>query len=270
VQATAIEGRLAIADLRARRVWFSDEEDQALAVQATWAALGGLEEDLAWRLTLYGPEETPAAGPVEMPLSPRYPTSRWPQGMIVGERALLPLDPASPEGTYTLRVEILGKGNVVAGEARFPVPLPPRGEPYVPALREMGVSSGVSYGGEMRLLGYAARQEGKHLALDLTWLALRAMGSQYKIFVHLLDGEGAILTQHDAMPRDWSYPTTFWDRGEVFVEHVRLDLNGIPPGAYRLAVGVYEPGQDRLPAFSPNGAALPGGQAIVELQVEDP
>ena len=54
------------------------------------------------------------------------------------------------------------------------------------------------------------------------------------------------------MPSAWSYPTSWWRAGEVVSETVRLELTGVPPGDYRVAVGWYLPATGvRLPTSSP-------------------
>jgi hypothetical protein len=151
----------------------------------------------------------------------------------------------------------------VAGEA----------SPLVAALDEMEVGVGVSFGGEMRLLGYSVRQEGGELVLDMYWQALRAMEAKYKVFVHLVKGEGGkVVAQHDGMPREWSYPTSLWGRGEVFVDRVRLEVSGVEGGEYRLVAGVYEPGAERLEAVDRAGRVLAEEQAILDpaLKVGNP
>jgi hypothetical protein len=64
----------------------------------------------------------------------------------------------------------------------------------------------------------------------------------YKFFVHLLDVEtGQLVAQVDAMPRDWTYPTTRWEKGEVIADEIVLAVSDAPPGTYRVVIGVYDP-----------------------------
>jgi len=84
------------------------------------------------------------------------------------------------------------------------------------------------------------------------------------MFAHLIrPADGSIVAQHDWMPRDWSYPTSMWDRWEIFVDRVSLDLAPVEPGAYRLAVGVYVPEGAPLPAVDAAGNSIPDGQATL-------
>jgi hypothetical protein len=79
----------------------------------------------------------------------------------------------------------------------------------------------------------------------------------YKFFVHLEDAtSGALVTQADVVPREWTYPTSQWRVGEIVPDEIVLSLEGVPEGEYRLWVGVYQPDTgERLPidnVFAPS------------------
>lgn len=95
------------------------------------------------------------------------------------------------------------------------------------------------YGGLIRLRGYRWWVEGADLHLELEWEALAGPGADYKVFVHLLDSTGKLVRQYDAMPCDWGCPTAGWQAGQVVQDEAVLPLWGLPPGEYRLAVGLY-------------------------------
>jgi len=131
------------------------------------------------------------------------------------------------------------------------------------------VSAGVTYGDEMQLLGYTPRQRGGQLEIELYWLALRAMETDYKVFVQLVHPmDQAIAAQVDTMPRNWSYPTSRWGRREVYVDRIALDLSDGALGVYRIALGVYAPEADRLSAMDVHGRPVPDGRAILEQVIE--
>ncbi len=93
------------------------------------------------------------------------------------------------------------------------------------------------------LLGYDVRSARGASALDVTlyWFALRDIGVDYKVFVHLLDGTGQIVAQHDGDPVGGFTPTTRWRSGELIADRHRLTW---PPGAhseaYALKAGMYQ------------------------------
>ena len=128
-------------------------------------------------------------------------------------------------------------------------------------------------GDHILLAGYDLAVGAESLDLTLWWVAQRQPQIDYTLFVHLFDpaNKADIITQHDAMPRQGSYPTSGWLAGEVLSETVRLSLSDVPPGDYRLALGLYdETSRDRLHVTSPDGISLPDGRLLLPNAVEVP
>jgi hypothetical protein len=97
------------------------------------------------------------------------------------------------------------------------------------------------FGGHIQLLGYGLKREGDVLKIDLAWQALRDITSNYKVFAHVFDpATETIVAQWDAMPRDNAYPTSRWIADEVITETLTIPLTAVPPGEYRLAIGLYD------------------------------
>ncbi|MBE9472029.1 MAG: hypothetical protein IMY75_08000, partial [Chloroflexi bacterium] len=121
------------------------------------------------------------------------------------------------------------------------------------------------FGDQIRLIGYDVGQTTAHLNLTLYWQAVRRMDRDYKIFVHLssLD-DGAIVAQYDGMPRDWTYPTSWWDKDEIITDTITLDTSGLSPGHYEVAVGMYNPDTlERLPVVDQAGTSLPDQKLVL-------
>ena len=98
-------------------------------------------------------------------------------------------------------------------------------------------------GDEALLLGYSTAPARGADALDVTlyWLALRDTGTNYRAFVHLLDGAGTIVAQHDEEPGGTYTPTSRWRSGEIIADRHRLALQGGRlTGAYQLKAGLYK------------------------------
>jgi hypothetical protein len=94
------------------------------------------------------------------------------------------------------------------------------------------------------LVGYESKPARGERALDVTlyWFALRDMGGNVKAFVHLLDGAGQVVGQHDGDPVGGFTPTSRWRAGEIIADTHRIALPpGVPPGEYSLKAGLYEP-----------------------------
>lgn len=121
------------------------------------------------------------------------------------------------------------------------------------------------FGDEIRLLGYETSLDETNLALTLYWQGQQRMGTDYKVFVHFFDAEtGQMVVQNDAMPRDWSYPTTFWPPGKLVDDRMTLDLDGVANGRYAIAVGLYNPQSgERLPVTSSIGEPVADDRPIL-------
>lgn len=102
---------------------------------------------------------------------------------------------------------------------------------------------GARWGDVARLIAWEARPARAANALDVTlyWLALRETAVNYKAFVHLLDGAGQVIAQHDGDPVGGYTPTTRWRPGELIADTHRIPLPpGLAPGAYGLKAGLYD------------------------------
>jgi hypothetical protein len=169
-------------------------------------------------------------------LSPRYPPTQWQHGSVVRDRVEVLLPAHLSAGGYTWVVQVDGHGAKV-GELDVRVPV-----------RERNVPSDIEPVGEVlddfaELVGYRVGKgaPGDPLRVTLYWRAREETETNYKVFLHLLDGEGRVIGQSDAVPADWARPTTSWLPPEVIEDvHVLPIPAGLAPGD-RLAVGLYEP-----------------------------
>jgi hypothetical protein len=80
-------------------------------------------------------------------------------------------------------------------------------------------------------------QDGQHLTMCLSWRAERQVPVDLALFVHLLDGAGNLIMQHDG-PAGGDYPTGVWARGEVVNQCVVLTAPDLPDDA-QIAFGLY-------------------------------
>jgi hypothetical protein len=138
--------------------------------------------------------------------------------------------------------------------------LEPVGEPAI--IGSVGVKSrvltepsaishavGASFDNQIELLGYDAMLEDGEVAITLHWRSIQVPGADYTVFLHLLDSEDQVVSQHDSPPQGGAYPTSTWDAGEVVVDgHVLPLPQDLTPGLYSLRVGLYLPASgERLP-----------------------
>jgi hypothetical protein len=86
-----------------------------------------------------------------------------------------------------------------------------------------------------------------------------------KVFVHLLDASGVLLTQSDGPPAQWTRPFNTWRAGEeIWDAHTLLLLPEVELAAATLRVGVYD--ADTLKRF----AMLQAGQRLPDDAVTIP
>jgi hypothetical protein len=98
------------------------------------------------------------------------------------------------------------------------------------------------------LVGYTTGDScpnaGETCQISLLWHAENEFPASYRVFVHLLDGQGHIVAQSDGIPAGWTRPTTGWLPGEYILDTHTLTLPA--PGTYTLRVGMYDAAGNRL------------------------
>jgi len=83
-------------------------------------------------------------------------------------------------------------------------------------------------------------RHGATVRLNVLWQALRPLDEDYTVFVHAVDGEGAIWGQRDTEPQEGEYPTTEWGLGEILQDRYELQIDVAGPReGYQLVVGMY-------------------------------
>lgn len=103
----------------------------------------------------------------------------------------------------------------------------------------------VNFGDKISLRGYAVADAltapGDIVQVRLSWAAEAPLAERYKVFLHLVDGSGQIVTQQDGEPVGGMSPTTTWQPGAVVVDNHGLILpRDLAPGEYDLLVGLYQ------------------------------
>ncbi len=112
--------------------------------------------------------------------------------------------------------------------------LPPFDTPLSAELEGVGLLAGFSGPG---VLSLDTAPE-----VTLVWQAGdRPIPVSYTVFVQLLDGQGRVIAQSDALPAGGARPTTGWRAGEVIVDAHLLQWNGLAaPGPVTLVAGMYD------------------------------
>ncbi|MFC2015599.1 hypothetical protein ACFLUM_01565 [Chloroflexota bacterium] len=103
---------------------------------------------------------------------------------------------------------------------------------------------------------------GQVLPLTLYWQAVGPIQQETTVFVHLVGTDGESYAHGDGLPLGGLQPMSHWVEGESLPDRRTLALpSELPPGRYRLEVGLYDPtGGERLPITDPGrqdaGSAL--------------
>lgn len=219
--------------------------------------------------TLWGQRDSEPGGGLR-------PTTTWKAGESIRDNYGLLILPGTPPGDY--RIEV-GMYSLDTGQ-RLPISDAngkPLGErlllPTVhvarPAVAFSAQSLGLSherqmdFAGAIRLLGYDLVQPG---STDPPQLVLYWQGTQegrdLSVGLQLLNSAGGAAWSQTAPPVLGSYPTTFWQTGEVVRDPHPLALGGLPRGTYRLLLRVYE-GAGALPVTD-RGRADPSGAVEID------
>jgi hypothetical protein len=97
--------------------------------------------------------------------------------------------------------------------------------------------------------------------------AEREMERDYQISLRLVDAEGLVVEQRDAMPVSWYYPTRFWSKGErVRDERLLMVPRGTPPGNLEIQIEVYESSTGQV--LAPLDAEISSPVTLAAVSVE--
>lgn len=202
-------------------------------------------------------------------------TSRWEPGQLVRDEYVLPIGDSPRPALYRLSVGLVELGWTA----------PHSGEPILGealSLRDGSQGQRTTAVGELAVppgrthVSSAAKAVratfGERIALEgvdlptrvaagtpvqycLYWHALRTVGEDYTVFVHLLSAGGQVLADNDGQPYGGLYPTSAWQPGERMAEPRTWALD-VPPGEYTVEVGLYLLSSgERVPAKADRQAA---------------
>jgi hypothetical protein len=208
-------------------------------------------------------EGQPIATLTFLPGAPQHATHQWQAGEVVRDQQVWTIPLHTPPGLYAIHF----RAQVGEGQSHGPVWLSGLKMEVVTVERQIDAPTiahkiEANFGDRATLLGYnlspTSPQPGETLQLTLYWRAEKEMNRSYKVFAHLLDSEGRISAQHDAVPADWTRPTTGWLPGEIVTDAHELTLDAdAPPGEYLLEAGLYEEHSGtRLPLLDSAGRIM--------------
>jgi hypothetical protein len=197
-------------------------------------------------------------------------------GYRLASRYVLALPEDLPQGAYTITVTVRrqnGAALLVAVDGQQLPSLPLVAVAHPPDVSRTPVvadyEAGAAFGAaaEIALVGYDAPAwalPGEPVRVALVWAAQAAVTQDLKVFVHLLDREDRLVAQSDGRPVFGFYPTTQWQPGDYVRDEHLVTLPGdLPPGHYRVVVGLYAPDTGERVAAALSGALLPDDRVLL-------
>jgi hypothetical protein len=129
---------------------------------------------------------------------------------------------------------------------------------------EAGTAASIAVWETAALLGVTLNDRtpraGAQMDLLSTWsVSAKAPVPTLKIFVHMVDAQDNVVTQHDGL----DCPAAFWQPGDRIVQRHRLYLpEDLAPGAYTLRIGLYD--TETLAPFT-----LKNGKSYEDISIVD-
>ena len=245
---------------------------EEIPVTLCWETTASLAKDYVYFVHFLGPNESIIGARDTHPGLGRFPTSQWTPGDAFCDVIRVPVEKwATAPAVYDVETgwyePATGKRLPAYDAGGAPMTLVLVGRikiaPEEYAAVEAPNRVDADLGRQVTLLGYdlspSTIRNSQPLTVTLYWTAQAPMLADYTVFVHLVAPAGPPYAQDDCQPRRGTYPTSFWDVGEVVTDsHTILIPGDLPAGDYSLTVGMYllESGE-RLPAFDEQGARLP-------------
>jgi hypothetical protein len=234
---------------------------ETISLTVVWQAQQPLATDYTAFAHLVDGDGQGWAGDDHEPHDGLYPTSAWWPGEMVRDTFTLTVPAGSPPGLYDVHV---GWYDPITGErlpsdsgSTFRVAVLPVGEGASGAAPSN--PAGARFGEMISLQGYDLEIDPETLWVALRWSTEGHLDTDYTVFVHLLSAEsrGQVLAQSDAPPLAGRWPTSLWLPGTAVDDLHAITLPpDLPPGAYELLVGLYDPTTGERLALADGGDAL--------------
>lgn len=197
-------------------------------------------------------------------ISKEWPTRKWQKNEVVRGDFDLRIDPFLEPGNYSLWLILMNRDQEV-GEQLVLGTIKVDARPRIFKIEESPIPADAIWANQISLLGHESSQDDETLRVTLYWQALKRIDKSHKYFIHLIDlASGQVVAQVDAIPQDWTYPTDWWEEGEIVIEAVSIPLSEVDPGNYWLQVGFYdEVSGERLIASSSSGQPYSNNTVIL-------
>jgi len=261
-------------------------------VDVVWGADGAIGEDLI-AVFRWTDSHGSLLSETQMPIgTSNYPTGAWIPAIALRQHYDVPL-PDNPPAEIRAQLLVLGSGSEFLPIAKSSSATQPLSRPYpspgdslewvaqVPTSYDLAAVRvtptehsfsrpdvqqplAVQLSDKFAAIGFTKPEPArKTVDVVIYWQALEVTQANYKIFVHLVDSNDQVLAQHDGEPANDFRPTSGWLLGEFIVDQHRISVGSVPPGTYRIEIGMYDPQTNiRLPVLM-NRVPQPDGRAVI-------
>jgi hypothetical protein len=180
-----------------------------------------------------------------------YPAAQWQPGEVLASRLDMLVPKDTPPGRYRVEIGVLDR--------RTGARLPLRDEGSRRSTVQLGmvkvaaaapttapegmVPANALLGEHVSLVGFIAKPSASStsdLEVTLVWKATGVPPEDYTVFVQVLNTDGQLVAQSDAMPQGGRQPTGSWEAGESIIDTHTISLPvGLPAGEYQVIAGMY-------------------------------
>jgi hypothetical protein len=253
-------------------------------VSLYWGAMQPLNQSYHTILTAHDSQGNLIGRLEAIPFNGRFDTQRWQPGRWFRDDYQLPIDATAKRGLATIQVTVRGvyedppllpidgadTNQFLIGAVKVLGPLEPAPAPVHP------IQATFARNGEalIQLEGIdaaPANNEQGTVTLTLHWRCLKPPNLDYTVFIHVLDGNGNIISQQDAPPTQalhgtlGAYPTSLWDTGEQILDQREIEA---PAAATQFRIGWYAPPDGaRLEARQPDGSLWPDNTVALDANI---
>lgn len=217
-----------------------------IKIDSVWGTKGLPQHDLDVCFELVNNEKMTITR-VCQALDDELPTSGWPVNDLRRGSYVLPVPVDIEPGNYDLvqtlsdpaSGEQVGNTAVLGSVVIYP---------FFPE-----IETALRWQNGIQLLGLDVQENDGNLDITLYWQAEQPLENSYKTFLHFQNTDtGEIEAQSDTIPRNWTYPTTVWEAGEIVRDVISVPLDSLPQGSYSIVIGLYdELSGERLPLSTP-------------------
>ncbi len=224
------EGALGLIDIAG--VPATTAQDSWVTVESVWGTTAALSQDIELCIRLVGVESQVDAGC--QPLAAGLPATMWSEEEIVRAKYQFHMNPKWQADNYQLHFLLNDQLVKTAHTISHQV-----------LAREMITSADefhplFQWDDQIALVDYGITWDEETVVLNLSWMAIDDIKNNYVVFAHILDAEsGELVTQHDAAPRNWGYPTYWWIEDEIVTDEVALTLPAGAKQAVEIYLGLY-------------------------------